>query len=530
MTITRIVRAMVAALLVILALPTGSANAHAVLIGTEPVAGGVLDASPEEIILRFNESVSTAFSSVRVIDQDGDELWSVKTRHLEDDRSAVRADAGGLGEGTYIVIWRVTSADGHPVQGSFTFQVGTRSADVSSVIAKFVEEEHGLSRLFSVIRWVLLAGVVVLIGGIWLITRERGRVMSPRTGVVVWGAWVFAFVATLQTLMAYGPHATGLKIYEAVDLSLLGETLTTGFGQWQLVRLGILGFIAVLLREIGWRDDVRWRVAVTALLAGLVLTISGSGHPGVQGVGSVVIDIAHLAAVGLWMGALLVIALDRARWLADAATVKKFSQMAGFAIPVIVATGVAQTLMIVGNPLTLVDYRYGRMLLVKISLVVVIVVLGGVSRRILRRYGADRLGVSMTVEAAVGVAIIAITAVLTGVPPTQASTIEPFVGSQVRSDIILEVTISPARIGNAEIHVVFVPPGGSLERIELTDVRLGLPERGVPNGSIALQQVGPNHWSGTHTFVFPGEWDVDIVAVPSDNATLLFDFDVPIAE
>jgi copper transport protein len=74
MTITRIVRAMVAALLVILALPTGSANAHAVLIGTEPVAGAVLDASPEEIILRFNESVSTAFSSVRVIDQDGDEL------------------------------------------------------------------------------------------------------------------------------------------------------------------------------------------------------------------------------------------------------------------------------------------------------------------------------------------------------------------------------------------------------------------------------------------------------------------------
>jgi hypothetical protein len=100
----------------------------------------------------------------------------------------------------------------------------------------------------------------------------------------------------------------------------------------------------------------------------------------------------------------------------------------------------------------------------------------------------------------------------------------------VRSDIILEVTISPARIGNAEIHVVFVPPGGSLERIELTDVRLGLPERGVPNGSIALQQVGPNHWSGTHTFVFPGEWDVDVVAAPSDNATLLFDFDVPIAE
>ena len=493
MTMTRFVRAVVAAVLVTLALPAVGARAHAVLIGTEPTAGAVLEASPEEIILRFNEAVSTAFSSVRVINQDGTELWSVKTRHVEGDRAAVRADAGGLGDGTYVVVWRVTSADGHPVQGSFTFQVGKRSADVSSVIAEFVEEEHGLSRLFSVIRWILLAGVVVLVGGIWLITRERGRVISPRTGVVVWGSWMFAFVATLQTLMAYGPHATGLKIYEAVDLSLLGETLTTGFGQWQLVRLGVLGFIAVLLRELSWRDDVRWRVAMTVLLAGLVLTISGSGHPAVQGWASVIVDIAHLAAVGLWVGALMVIVLDRVRWLNEISTMRKFSQMAGFAVPVIVATGVVQTLLIVGNPLTLVDYRYGRMLLVKISLVVVIVALGGVSRRILRQYGTDRLGVGMTVEAVVGAVIIAITAVLTGVPPTQASTIEPFVGSQVRSDIILDVTISPARVGTAEIHVVFVPPGGSLERIELTDVRVGLPERNVPNGSIALRQVGPNH-------------------------------------
>jgi copper transport protein len=528
--IKRIVRLFVGMVVVLFALPAGSATAHAVLIDTEPSVGAVLDSSPEEIILRFNESVSTAFSSVRVIDQNGEELWVVKTRHVDGDRTAVRADAGGLGNGTYIVVWRVTSADGHPVQGSFTFQVGTTSADVSSVIAEFVEEEHGLSRLFSVIRWVLLAGVVVLIGGVWLVTREPDRAMSPRTGVVLWGAWTFAIVATLQTLMAYGPHATGLKIYEAVDFSLLGETLTTGFGQWQVVRLGVLGLVAVLLREIAWRDDRRWRMAMTLLLAGLVVTISGSGHPGVQGLASVAIDMVHLAAVGLWVGALAVIAVDRHHWLINATVVNRFSTMAGFAVPAIVATGVLQTLVIVGNPLTLVDYRYGRLLLVKVSLVVVIVALGGVSRRILRRFGAERLGASMVTEVFVGAAIIAITAVLTGVPPTQASTIEPFVGSQVRNNVILEVTISPARVGATEIHVVFVPPGGSLQRIELTDVRLGLPERGVPNGSIVLQQVGPNHWSGNHTFAFAGEWDLSIVAAPDDNTTVLYDFDVPIED
>jgi hypothetical protein len=33
-----------------------------------------------------------------------------------------------------------------------------------------------------------------------------------------------------------------------------------------------------------------------------------------------------------------------------------------------------------------------------------------------------------------------------------------------------------------------------------------------------------------HTFVFSGEWNLDVVATPSDNTTLLYDFDVPIAD
>jgi copper transport protein len=269
---------------------------------------------------------------------------------------------------------------------------------------------------------------------------------------------------------------------------------------------------------------------MTVLVVSLVFTISASGHPGVRGPVSVVIDVVHLIGVGLWLGAVMVIVLDRRRWLADTNTVGRFSRMSGIVVPIIVATGVMQTLLLVGNPTTLMDYRYGRMLLIKVSLVVVIVALGGVSRRILRRFGSNRLGASMAIESVVGAVIIAITAVLTGVPPTQASTIEPFVGSQVRSNVILEVTISPARVGETEIHVVFVPPGGSLQRIELTDVRLGLPDRGVPNGSITLQQVGPNHWAGTHTFVFAGEWDLKVVAEPDDNTTVLFDFAVPIAD
>lgn len=506
--------------------------AHAVLIDTEPKAGAILTESPERIVLTFNERVGTSFSSVRILDSSGDELFSKRAERIDSEVLGVTPQ--DLGDGTYIVIWRVTSADGHPVEGSFTFQVGATSQDVSSIVAEFVEEEHGLSRLFSVIRWVLLGGIITLIGGLWLVTRQPVSTISLRTRMVLWGAWSFAFLATVQTLFAYGPHASGLKIYEATDLSLLSETLGTAFGQWQLVRIALLGLVAVLLREIAWRDKRAWRIAVTVALVAVVGSVSASGHPITQDVAllSVLIDVVHFGAVGLWMGGLVVIAFDRTTWLNDsrAVVIASFSRLSFVAVPVIAVTGVAQAALILGLPADLFEYRYGRLLALKVIFVMGLVLVGAVSRRILQRVGQQRIGQSVVIEALLGAMVIAITAVLTGVPPTQASTIEPFAESMVRGEVIADVTISPARVGITEVHVLFASPGGALQQIELVAVRASLESQGVPPATMNLQKVGPNHWSGAFTFAFAGEWRVDVVAEPEQGRTVLYRFSVPIAE
>jgi copper transport protein len=532
--VRRLVRLLVGALVFVMVAASAASPvaAHAVLIDTEPKAGAILVQSPERILLTFNERVGTSFSSVRILDFEGDELFSKRADRVESEVLGVTPP--GLGDGTYIVIWRVTSADGHPVEGSFTFQVGATTQDVSSVVAEFVEEEHGLSRLFSVIRWVLLGGIIVLVGGLWLVDRQPATNVSLRTRMVLWGAWSFVFLATVQTLFAYGPHASGLKIYEATDLSLFRETLGTAFGQWQLVRLALLGLVAVLLREIAWRDKRSWWVSVSVLLVGILVTVSASGHPITQDLAlvSVLVDVVHFGFVGLWLGGLVTIALDRETWLDGSrmVVISAFSRMSFVAVPVIVTTGVFQAALILGPPADLFEYRYGRLLALKVVFVVGLVLLGAVSRRILKRVGQQKIGQSVVIEALLGATVVAVTAVLTGVPPSQASTIEPFAESIVRGEVIADVTISPARVGITEVHVLFASPGGALRQIELVDVRASLESQGVPPADMNLQKVGPNHWSGAFTFAFAGDWRLDVVAEPEPGRTVLYRFAVPISE
>jgi copper transport protein len=95
--------------------------AHAVLLATEPANGAVLETAPSEIVLRFSEPVSPI--RVRLLDAAGDDQVSADAvgRVGQDVRVAI---ATRLDDGTYLVSWRVTSLDAHPVGGALTFSVG----------------------------------------------------------------------------------------------------------------------------------------------------------------------------------------------------------------------------------------------------------------------------------------------------------------------------------------------------------------------------------------------------------------------
>ena len=104
--------------------PATGAFAHAHLVRATPAAGGTVREVPTEVLLRFNEKIESAFSSVVVRDSTGKQIDKNDAQVDKADRLQMRVSLPPLSPGTYKVEWRVMSADTHKVNGNFTFVVG----------------------------------------------------------------------------------------------------------------------------------------------------------------------------------------------------------------------------------------------------------------------------------------------------------------------------------------------------------------------------------------------------------------------
>jgi len=147
------------------AAPT-AAFAHDELIGSSPADGDVVDASPTSIDLRFSAEplAGDGATEVLVIDpsgrevQDGDPVL---------DRNGVIQNISGAEEpGTYRVIWRIVSSDGHPISGEVLFSVDEPSEPAPVPTASEAGDAGDESGAFDATPlWVVGGLIVVGLGG-----------------------------------------------------------------------------------------------------------------------------------------------------------------------------------------------------------------------------------------------------------------------------------------------------------------------------------------------------------------------------
>lgn len=106
--------------------PVTGALAHSQLESSNPADGAELSEPPRKIVLEFNEPVRKDFGQIQVTGPDEQTYaeGEVTVRSSEVTQELAELDA----QGRYEVGWRVISADGHPVSGSFTFWVGAKSS------------------------------------------------------------------------------------------------------------------------------------------------------------------------------------------------------------------------------------------------------------------------------------------------------------------------------------------------------------------------------------------------------------------
>ncbi len=96
------------------------ADAHAALKSISPKDGASMDTVPTEVVLTFNEPISTSFATVTVTGANG-AVSAGKT--VVDGVTVTQPLAPDLANGRYTVTYRVVSEDGHPVSDKTTFTV-----------------------------------------------------------------------------------------------------------------------------------------------------------------------------------------------------------------------------------------------------------------------------------------------------------------------------------------------------------------------------------------------------------------------
>jgi copper transport protein len=198
------------------------------------------------------------------------------------------------------------------------------------------------------------------------------------------------------------------------------------------------------------------------------------------------------------------------------------------AVPVIVATGVSQTLKLTGGLDDVTSSSWGRTLLAKVAVVTVLIAVGGVSNWLLRHDGPPALKRTVFVEALIGIAVVGLASAMVALPPKSAGATRVFTATLTAQGVIADVTVTPGRVGQNEIHLVITPPGGSIEPVVAANAQAELPSAGIGFVPATLQSIGPNHYTGTISLSQAGEWNLQITVEPTQGESVVLSSLVPI--
>ncbi|MFJ9559367.1 copper resistance CopC/CopD family protein [Streptomyces fuscichromogenes] len=585
------VLALVGAVLALLLGGAGAASAHASLTGSDPADGSVVKTAPEQVTLTFTEGVGFPDGALRVLSPDNERVNPRTAEHANGKANTARvALAGKLPEGTYTVAWRVVSADSHPISGAFTFSIG-KPSETSVVVAPESSDDTAASRLYDAFRYVAYGGLALLIGAAafvlvcWPAAGARRSVRRLLTA-----GWATLLAATVALVLLRGPYETGGSLTSALDPSQLSATLTGRSGTALGVRLVLLAGVALFVRKwVAVGDErpvvVGRRVVGGALAVALAVTWAAAEHAsaGPQVPLAVPVAVLHLLAMAVWLGGLVTLVAVLRRPAATGAglpvsAIVRFSAVAFTAVVVLVLTGLYQSWRQVGSWDALSLTSYGRILTFKLFGVIAVLCVAAFSRqwtarlvdhdtqpaglarpvRVAQAVGGaaadvpaessggdadtgsapeperNRRGLRrmVTVEAVLGVVVLAITTVLTGTQPSRAEAenaaaaaaqkppakvvMVPFDMGTPGGHGTVQITLAPGLVGDNTVQAVVYAADGGLSAVP--ELRLTLTQKAQRIGPLdaGLKDQG-GYWA-TYDLRMPiaGTWTMNVTVRTTD--------------
>jgi copper transport protein len=503
------------------ALWASGAWAHATATKTDPASGAILDAPPSEVVVEFNEPVTPVDAATGVVAPDGDRADTGLSQNDEETELTIAVDADQ--EGTYLVGYRVVSHDGHPVSGTFTFAVGAET-EAPSAEALTAGTDPLVQALLYGNRWFGYAALALALGaGVLLVAGARPRQVVAR--LVATGLAVVAMTAVLG-IPLQAAYETGTSV-SGLDSVGLQTVMESNAGLAALLRLLLVLLALPIMRTVVTGEDDPKPLIVTGL-AGVGIALAATwplaGHPMATEpvVVAFVADMVHLAAAMAWAGGvlvLLILALRKDTEVPDTA-VETWIALVPWLIANVLVAGLASGLLHIDSIEALTETTYGRLVMLKAALFVVIVVAGLFTRRALLR-GTEsrrRLRVAAGVELVFLAVVMAAVAVLVQAVPAKTALLETETSEAestetatlVTTDVYsAQVVLEPGRPGPNSVRILADDLEGApfpatewtatfgLEGEEAEEMRLIELRTGVLAGEVSLPDEG--RWVFTFT-------------------------------
>lgn len=350
--------------------------------------------------LVFSEQVVPELSQITIVSSNGDSTRLKVANDPHDVRVLIGSGIGAL-NGQCKVVWRVLSADGHPVDGVFAFTVGSGTATAAAATASSTSpvgvpatrtpspnltaplstaaspqtsaaQEKPVPVFAALFRGVglgaLMTGVGILFFGV---TAGERRFLIP-------GALVTSLIAVGALLLAahailWLEHAspTG-RLSGAFMSSILGSTV----GKVELVRVTL----AVLTL---WAISLARHRKIALGLGIACLVVSGAvGHPAaIHPYWTIPAKVVHLLSASVWLGGLLwLVWVARCDEAACRIEARRVSSVALIAVIAIFLSGLLQAVFFLNTPSDLIRYDYGSLVLAKMIGLLILVGFGAYNR------------------------------------------------------------------------------------------------------------------------------------------------------
>ncbi len=372
---------------------------HATLLRSTTAANSRIAKFPDAIRLVFSEQVVPELSQITLVLASGDSVRLKVANDPHDVHTLIGTDPASATwpGGPSKIVWRVLSADGHPVGGNISFTVTTGAvaasttplvtpapikpapADTSAVqpsapatAPTAAAEEKPIPVMAALFRGVGLGAFMIGIGVLFFgLTAGERRTLIP-------GAVVTSLIAVGTLLLVAHAIAWVEHISPTMNPSagFISSVLSSNVGRVELARvvLAVLTLWGIVL--------ARHRKIALGLGIACILLSGAVGHPAaIHPLLAIPTKAVHLLAASMWGGGLVwLLWVARQDMGACEIEARRVSSLSLYAVIAVLLTGLIQTVLFLNTPSDLFTYEYGKLVFNKIVGLLILIGFGSYNK------------------------------------------------------------------------------------------------------------------------------------------------------